>query len=264
MPNPLRGEKVNIGLIVVGKSFDIRLLKSASKLRMLDNSSSLEDLTGFRDSLHKAYKLTQNLKDLAEFLSNFPGGVQLSCPAKFAVDDINQYEPKVTYLFNELVKTYSIKEPAPRTSTRLITRLKRKFSSIEVLAKDPSELSEHKVVSSYILNPQTGLTADFLLKNGAYHLTEVIDYDVNNTKAKYKETTFKLMTFAEGKGSLSGTVNSYFVYSANSQNEKLVTPQINLAENYSDKIFNIASQKDEAAYFDIIQNAIGNQLPNIH
>ncbi|EOX4216232.1 DUF3037 domain-containing protein [Vibrio cholerae] len=264
MPNPMRGEVVNIGLIVYLKFLDIRLLKSASKLRMIDNDSTIDNLNDFQSSLMRTYEFAENIEQFKRIVSGFPGGISISEAASFHIDHISQYESKVANLFDALVKPFGAASQPPRNSTRLITSMKRKFKAIEILASDASELSEHKVVSNYVLNESTGLSADFLLKNGIYHLTEVIDYDVADTKAKFKETTLKLMTFAEGSKSLDGEVASYFVYSASPRAEKEVIQQINLAENYSTKIFNIASKYDEAEYFQIIENAVGSNLPLVH
>ncbi|BCN23979.1 DUF3037 domain-containing protein [Vibrio alfacsensis] len=264
MPNPMRGEVVNIGLIVFKDTIDIRLLKSASKLRMLDNSSSQKMMLEVKHSLVSLSDYAATPEEFNNLLASFPGGITLSETASFSVDHFSQYESKVEKLFEALIKPYSVRESSNRTNTRLITTLKRKFSSIELLAKDESGLSEHKIVSNYMLNEATGLTADFLLKNGKFHLTEVIDYDVLDTKSKLKETTMKLMTFAEGQKSLEGEVCSYFVYSASAKKEQEVIQQINLAENYSTNIFNIASKDDEASYFQIIENAVGRSLPLVH
>ncbi|MBS9988758.1 DUF3037 domain-containing protein [Vibrio alginolyticus] len=263
MPNPLRGETINIGLVVYGKELDFRILKSSSKLRMLDNESSMNDLRRFESSFKSLYDFVGSSESLREVVQDTSKSVMLSELATFSITHASQYEAKVSNLFDLLVKPFATKERTPRNS-RLVTSLRQKFASFDILAKDPSQLDEHKIVSNYVLNKTTGISVDFMLKNGKYHLTEVIDYDVVDKKAKYKETTMKLMTFVEGQKSLDGDVATYFVYSASSQAEKEVAQQINLAENYSTDIFNMASKDDKASYFQIIQDAIGQQLPLVH
>lgn len=265
VPNPLRGEMVNIGLVVFSKKLDIRLLKSATKIRMLDNETSIADLRKLETNLLElsAFNESQSYDSLHSIVSCFSSSIILSKPATFSISHISQYDAKVSNLFDVLVKPYAVREPVTRNS-RLVTSLKRKFASIDILASDPSELDEHKIVSNYVLNQSTGISVDFMLKNGKYHLTEVIDYDVVDKKGKFKETTMKLMTFVEGQKSLDGETASYFVYSASSKTENEVAQQINLAENYSTNIFNMASKQDEAEYFQIIQDAVGRQLPLVH
>jgi len=264
MPDPIRGEIINIGLLVFNEVLDIRLLKNASKLRMFDNNSVYSHLADFESSLLSAYSFAKSPADFKEVLSSFSTGIIISNLARFSIDHLNQYEAKVLNLFDTLIKPHSVREKTSRSSSRLITTLKRKFEAIKILGQDESELSEHKIIYNYVLNSSTGLSADFLLKNGIYHLSEVIDYDVADTKAKFKETAMKLMTFAEGKKSLEGEVASYFVYSASIQKERDVIQQINLAETYSSKMFNMSSKEDSSKYFQIIENAVGYRLPLIH
>ncbi len=263
MPDPIRGEMVNIGLLIYSKRVDIRLLKSASKLRMLDNTTSTADINNFESFFNELNHISPEPQSLIENISCISSSIIISKPAIFSIEHINQYEAKIMSLFDKLVKPHSIRERTQKNS-RLITNLKRKFESIKVLEKDESELTEHKIVSNYVLNKSNGISADFLLKNGIYHLSEVIDYDVVDKKSKFKETTLKIMTFVEGGKSLDGELATYFVYSASPSTEKEVTQQINLAEDYSTKIFNLASKQDEAAYFQIIENAIGRELPLMH
>ncbi|PMP03101.1 hypothetical protein BCS95_09025 [Vibrio breoganii] len=223
----------------------------------------MNDLKRFEKSFKSFYNLVGSSSEMRSMVKDISSSVVLSEPASFSITHLNQYEAKVASLFDLLVKPFATKERAPRNS-RLVTSMRQRFASFNILAKDASQLDEHKIVSNYVLNETTGISVDFLLKNGKYHLTEVIDYDVVDKKAKYKETTMKLMTFVEGQKALDGDVASYFVYSASAQSEKEVAQQINLAEDYSTNIFNMASKNDKAEYFQIIQDAIGQQLPLVH
>ena len=263
IPNPMRGEMVNIGIVVFTPNLDVRLLKSTSKFRMLDNETTISDINKFEKTFHKIGDKVDSPESFVKRLSCFTSSVIVSAPATFSISHSSQYESKVSNLFNTLVKPFATREKVARNS-RLVTNLKKKFASIEILASDASQLNEHKIVSNYVLNESNGISADFLLKNGKYHLTEVIDYDVVDKRSKFKETTMKLMTFVEGQKSLDGELASYFVYSASTSTEREVAQQINLAEDYSTKIFNLASRNDEAEYFQIIQDAVGQQLPFVH
>lgn len=65
MPSLKRGEIVNIGLIVFNKSgIDTRMLSGAAKLRLLDGSSTIDDITEFSMCLSKPRAYTTNKKTL--------------------------------------------------------------------------------------------------------------------------------------------------------------------------------------------------------
>lgn len=264
LPNPKRGEIVNIGLAIYRPSgIDIRILNNSTKARIIDGSSDLEDFIALEDSLKNITKDIESPEGQLSMLRLLPAGITVSEMNSFSIPDIGKYESKVNRLFNELIKPFAAQSRAYGHS-RFQTRLKNTFRKMELLADDISELSKHKVVANYPIDSGSGLTADFLVKNGFYHMSEVIDFNVNDTKAKFRETTMKLMTFMEGKRNLDEHVNCYFVYSASAEKEKDIVSHLNLVEDYSDKLFNFVSKQDEASYFQLMSEVTGMDLPRIH
>ncbi|PKQ42899.1 hypothetical protein CXP40_04845 [Pseudomonas sp. YY-1] len=264
MPDSKRGEVVNFGLVIyLETGLDIRVLSSAAKLRLIDGESSLEDIESFKDSLKSISSYCSNKEDLHSLLQVFKGSAYVSDSGFFMIDHIQQYESKVLKLFSDLVKPYSIKERQTRVS-RIHTILKHRFESMNLLAKDIGELSTHKVVHNYPINDKSGFTADFLLKNGRFHITEAIDFNVNDTNSKFKEATMKVMTFMEGKKFLGDDSACYFIYSATAIKEKEIIPHLNLASDYSDKVFNLESKEEETSYFNLISSLAMRDMPHFH
>jgi DUF3037 family protein len=264
MPNPKRGETINVGLIVFQESgIDVRVLSSSAKVRMIDGDSTQSDIDELKESILSLARMVKTPKQQYQLLSNFNNCLFLSNKSQFALDDLGQYDDKTSQLFTDLLKPFAGKEKTVRTS-RLSTKLKHKFDALNLLAKDSSELSNHKIVPNYPISESMGLTADFLLKNGVYHLSEVVDFDVNDLQIKLKETSLKVMTFMTSKKVLSDPVNCYFVYSASFEKENQIIQHLNLVEDYSDKMFNIASKDDYKKYMSMISELAHIQLPNIH
>ncbi len=264
-PDLKRGETVNIGLMVfLSESIDMRMLNSTAKVRMLDGQSAHSDVIAFEKALHALPMQSIEQEHRYDFISTLlDGSISLSPQGRFAIDLPNQYEAKITQLFDTLIKPYSlIEKQAPHS--RLTTTLKNKFRTRHLLAKDPSELSYHKVVANYPINPKAGITADFLIKNGVYHISEVIDFNVNDTQAKFKETSLKTMTFLMAKKALGESSQCYFVYSASLQKENEIIQHLNMAEDYSDKIFNIASKEEMNHYLAMISALASPTEPVFH
>lgn len=263
-PNPKRGETINIGLVVFMETgIDVRILSSSAKVRMIDGVSSQMDIDRIKESMQQLTQIVATPDEQYQLLSTFNKGLFLSSKAQFALDELSQYNDKVDQLFNDLVKPFPGNEKVIRSS-RLTTKLKNRFASLKLLAKDSSELSKHKIVHNYPISEKTGLSADFLLKNGVYHLSEVIDFNVNDVQIKLKETSLKVMTFMASETALSGPVKRYFVYSASSDKEKLITHHLNLAEDYSDKMFNIDSNDEYQKYMTMISEFAHIQMPSLH
>lgn len=264
-PSSKRGETINIGLLVFGEKnhYDLRVLSGASKLRLLDGSSSADDILEIESSINEAMSLCDERKEFIAFLDLFKSSFSLGKMAAFRILHEGQYESQVSRLFNDLVKPFSTREGSPRSS-RIQTLIKNRFESLNLLAKTSEELSYHKVVQNYEFNSKSGFSADFLLKNGRYHISEVIDYNVNDLNSKFKETTMKVMTFMEGKKHLGEDAGCYFVYSAAPSIEEQINSHLNLANDYSESMFNISQPKEEKRYFDMIAKLAGFESPIIH
>ncbi|MCQ4289457.1 DUF3037 domain-containing protein [Pseudomonas stutzeri] len=265
MPDPKRGEIVNVGLVVfnAGRA-DVRVLNASAKVRIIDGTTRIEDLESLKEGITSVAALADNPKQAIELLKSFHASSSfLSEPSCFVLDDINQYEKRVSALFNELVKPYSSKEKVIKSS-RIHTYVKNIFQGMEILGKDVDDLSRHKVIYNYPLNENSGFSADFLLKNGKFHMTEAIDFNLNDPSAKFKETTMKVMTFMEGRKFLGDDSARYFVYFASAAKEKEVIPHINLAEEYSDKIFNLESKEEHTEYFGLMSSLVGRDLLRVH
>lgn len=263
-PNPKRGETINIGIVVfMPQTTDIMITSSYSKVRIIDGESTHEDLDRLKHSMLTMIKFCETPEESYDTLCRFSKGISLSNKGQFALDDLNQYVSKVKQLFEDLVMPYAARM-GHKGESRLYTQLKNKFKSLELLAKDASELSKHKIVQNYPINENMGLTADFLLKNGIYHLSEVIDYNVNNTHSKLKETSLKMMTFMESKKTLHDEVNCYFVYSATQKKESEVIQHLNLAESYSNKMFNVNSTDDFKQYIAMVSELTQTEIPLLH
>ena len=261
LPNPKRGEVINIGLIVFRASgVDVRVLNTSAKARIIDGTTEYDDVLAIESMYQEIAEHIESPEKQYLTIKSFSSGVFISEKNSFSVSEIGQYEARVNQLFNDLVKPFS-SQTRTLGHSRFYTLLKNKFKHMDILAKDVNEIDDHKIVANFPLDSGSGLAADFMIKNGKYHMSEVIDFNVNDTKAKFKETTMKVMTFVEGRKSLgSKEVGCYFVYSASNEKEKEVMQHLSLASDYSDRAFNLDSKQDESSYFQLIADITGAQL----
>lgn len=257
MPSIARGEIINLGLVIFKHDgIDVRMLKNAQKAKIIDNKSKAEDLEKFKSLITKITESINDVEEQYKTLKLFSGNIYLSDRGTFTIQDHQQYNNIVENLFNTLIKSYSANEKIPRQS-RLQTKLKNKLLGLDLLASDPEEINHHKVVANYVVGERTGITADFMLKNGKYHMTNVVDLNLNDASTKFKETSMKVMSFVEGKKILKNNVAAYFVYTASIEKEKEMQHHIRLAESYSDCMFNFESGSDQADYLALMQKYSG-------
>jgi len=261
MPDPKRGEIVNIGIIVYRSSgVDVKLLSTSSKIRMFDGSTSMAELKKLANSIKSICGLNVVPLDQYERLKSFGTGTFVTDMSSFSISNIGEYESVVEGLFNNLVKPYSSREPR-QTSSRFFTRTKNEFRRLKILANNDSDINNHKIVPHFPIDAGSGLEADFMLKNGKYHMSELIDFNVIDIQPKFKETTLKTMTFITGRRLLQKDMGCYFVYDASHSKDSEILPHLSLAEDNCDKMFNLSSADEKASYYQLLSELVGNELP---
>jgi hypothetical protein len=254
MPDPRRGEIVNIGLIIFkGKGLDVRLLQTQGKVRMLDGHSEQKDIDSLRTAISTITQHVKEPENQLELLKSLNNKVIISNKAYFSIPSTSNYEQKVKELFELLVKPHPMASPTDR-QCRIVTTMKKKFKKLDILGKDKEQINEHLVIPNFVLSEDTDLRVDFLLKNGSYHITEAIDFNVHNPKEKYKETTYKVLAFVESKELFDANAKCYFAYSASTEKEEEVTSHLRLAEKHSDFMFNLHSKKESSHYYQLMES----------
>jgi hypothetical protein len=260
LPDPKRGEIINIGIVVFRQSgVDIRLLSNASKIRMFDGNTNFTELSKLGSSISEICGHDKSAEYQFKRLKAFGTGVYVSDMSSFSISNIGKYDSFVDDLFNKLVKPYSGREPT-KGNSRFFTRTRNEFKKLNILATDSSEINQHKIVPHFPIDSNSGLEADFMLKNGKYHMSELIDFNVVDTQQKFKETSLKTMTFITGRRVLENNMGCYFVYSASASKDKEIIPHLNLAEDNCDKMFNLDSVDEKASYYQLLSDLIGNEL----
>ncbi|HEB0856982.1 TPA: DUF3037 domain-containing protein [Citrobacter braakii] len=254
-PNPVRAESINIGLIVSTPGGpDIRVLETFSKIKAITKSFSMENLDALKSKME--FLLTEKLT-LDEAVKFFQGSINLSEAGTFTANTPLEYESNVELINKTYITPEKSSKKEPISQKRIITELKNQFSHYGIMGKGFDDLNDHKVVQGYPLSTQQGLYAELLLKNGAYHLTETLDFRTANSKQKVGDSAFKAITMSTAKNILDGKVNALLVYAADLSQERMFSQQLALVNNYADKTFNLLSNEDMSHYFEHMLNAAG-------
>jgi len=232
---------------------------NSAKVRMFDGSSNFVEINRLKNTIQQICNASNNPQDQYLRLKNFGTGIFISDLSSFSIVDIGAYQQTVVDIFNQLIRPHSTREPK-KNNSRFFTRIKNEFKNLKLLAQEESEIDQHKIVASYPIDTNSGLEADFMLKNGKYHMSELIDFNVENVQPKFKETTLKTMTFITGRRVLQENMGCYFVYSASASKDREIIPHLNLAEDNCDKMFNLDSREEKASYYQMLSELTGNEL----
>ncbi|MEY8768989.1 DUF3037 domain-containing protein [Erwinia sp. ACCC 02193] len=250
-PNLEKGETINVGLIVyLDNDIDVRMLHSVSKLRAIDKSldlNYLEELTG------NLFKLSSTINDYKILPKLFRGSLSLSDFGMFTVDDAQGYEAKMNELMNRLVNPH--RKTYKRINKKIFFDIKEKFSRQGILGKFNEDILDHKVVANYPISTDEGLVADFLLKNGKYHLTETIDFRSENIKKQMGEAALSALTISKAC-EIYQNIDSFVIYAAETTSqENSAKHQLNLLEKHTDKLINAFSHEDMKSYYEKMMDA---------
>jgi len=263
VPNVLRGEILNIGLIVFHpeRGLETYVPPSLHKIKAVDGSVDTEQIRTLID-LIEDLQIDQKTPGLAfEHVQLLTGEhLKLSKRGWFQADNSFQYEQSISQLMTSLVRPRSAPR-LPRHTTRIAARLKREFLSKGILGEVPSDIDRHKVVTDFALPNYEELVADFAIKNGTYAITATIDLNPKDTVTKFKEAGLKALTLADSITSLGPNTKRLVVYSATIKTEKRSRPHISVLEMHCDRLFNESSESDLAEYHQIILEKAGASMP---
>ncbi|PPC77951.1 hypothetical protein C4K68_07855 [Pokkaliibacter plantistimulans] len=261
-PDPIRGEVINVGIVVyLDGKVDVRLTESLKKVNALGSGISEETLQELTDQLEWLGSIESNVDILP---SLFSGSIRLTSPGLFQADSNDLYEDKVLSLMGKYVEPQ--KGAARKGRKRIATELKDIFRQNGLLGRNNEDLMNHKIVYNYPISPEEGLHAEFLLKNGIYHITETLDLRGEDKKAIRGESALKAITIERAQRVYGkNNISSFVVYAAdNSSQEKASKAQLKMIERDADILVNLRSKQDMANYYSHIARAMNIGLSDLN
>lgn len=262
-PDAVRGEVVNIGLVIfLDGRVDVRLTTHLTKAQALVPNASFENLPEIKAEINE---ICEGL-DSDDAIMILRGFAPFSCSSKgYFLAEPAEYEGKVDQTMRWLVNPLR-KQSEREGKSRLFTEIKREFSRINLLGKDISELHEHKVIAGFSLPGEEDLQADFVFKNGIYHLTQVIDYQTTpkSAHAKIKEVSVKAIALHQAPRILDGKTAGYALVRVPSEFESIAKPHLMILHDFCPNVLRYDVEADRTKYWKRIAEAAHlpeNSLP---
>ncbi|HUZ34215.1 MAG TPA: DUF3037 domain-containing protein [Xanthobacteraceae bacterium] len=258
VPDPARGERVNIGLVIEGAPIDVRITRNLRKATAIDARRTVEEVLSLEDDIRSWVGKESDFSAVQKSLSHF-GPVTTSEVAWLKCSP-SDYEAQVNRLMDELVSPPSAPHKAA-VRGRLHTEVRRLFQKTRLLGEKVEDIERHLIVSHFPVSESENLFADFALKNGALHLTETVDFRVNEAQVrreKFYEIGLKTLIMLRSKERFEDS-HRYLLYAARAHDEQLIQPHLNLISRYTDQMYNYASRQDRSAYVDKIMVAANRE-----
>jgi hypothetical protein len=246
-----RDERLNVGIAVLeDERLDVRLPRTLAKLHALSNALDETTVRAAAENLPEIYKLvaTKNLgasDRLTQLRALSP--FEFSSPGEFIAGSREAYEAELEGLLRRLVDP----EPAPpktrpKKPSHLATVLRKAFRKERILAQKGEELSAHRVLTNLVL--AEGFSADFVLKNGSFHVIETVDAAGPNASPRkaVADIAVSALTIEQARIHFGESeTKGRLVYQASAATEAAADSALTAAEHQGIELVNWASQDDQ-------------------
>jgi hypothetical protein len=247
--HPIRGESLNIGLVVEtegglitrypARLDKLRAISAALDIPALEHD--LRELPIFMLGLGQTQLEAQSFARALSSFSSFEIGQRGEISAAPEL-----FEAQIA----DLMSRYVLPEPAIVKSVRKpVTKLRRTIrdalKSERILARPSEGLESHRVVFQHKISE--GIVADFVLRNGAMHVVESIDVSSENVSLHRAlvDIAMSALTFEHARIEFSNQeVKPRLVYQASVEVENSLRPSLYAAEHQGAEIVNWSSQDD--------------------
>ncbi|GIK49433.1 MAG: hypothetical protein BroJett013_21300 [Alphaproteobacteria bacterium] len=253
VPDPRRGERVNIGVVVFrADRIDVRLESVAYKLRALTGNN----LESRLESAQARYRsLFVEGQEPAVALRRIAGVEPLLKPSelgRFVASNELEYEARIADILKSLVTVP--KRERGETRSRINTEMAWDFRKANILAETTEGVVHGKVVRNYTVDDSEGLVADFALKNGKLHVTSTLD--LRKASAGISQAALKsiILDRAKKKNKKTKTIG---VYAVDPDMKDMFRQQLNLLAEYSDEMFDWTDRNSRRKLGHLFEDAIG-------
>lgn len=176
VPDPRRGERVNIGLVVfLVAGLDVRICETR-KLTALTARSWDADIKTFGEVLQEIDDPELEAKPRNELLRSVQDTLVLSQNGWFEAKNENEYESVVRDIMRTLVSRP--KRQRRREAATVVSEISSVLRQADLLASKDDNLDSGLVVRDYPVSQ--GLEADFVQLNSQFHVAAVLDLRANN------------------------------------------------------------------------------------
>lgn len=244
-----RDERLNIGVVILDTdTLDVRLAKKLDKMRAMSGALGSRQAKDFALSLVELDRKCAEIgiSDIKERLTFMVGSgpFSLSSFGTFTAESRSAYEARISSILNSLVEPESAPAKTLEKRSRLLAEVKTEFRHLKVLAKQDETIESHRIVQKYEID--TGLTADFALKNGVMHIVETVDATGDEHKIRQVVSLIGVSALVLQRAKMNFGENTArrLVYTASPLMESIARPSFEAAHDQGIQLTNWASADD--------------------
>lgn len=249
--HPLRGERLNVGVFVCsGDKIEARYPHRLDKIKAISGAIDPDDIRFDLGSLAKEMT-ANNVFDTFGIEAFLGDSVYcVSQQGTFYARSSAEYEFEVQNLIEQFVLPEPAAQKSPRKrSTQLKSSVKNAFKEFRVLAGKGDRLEDHRIISNQMIS--SGIIADFVLKNGAMHIVEVVDAENESSSLKkiITDIAVSALTFEHARMAYVGDeVRPQLVYQSSAQFENIISPSLYAAQHQGAELVNWSSEEQRLRF----------------
>jgi hypothetical protein len=246
---------VNIGLVVfLDATLDVRFAE-LQKLRALTGRDWEQYIQSYRARANAlALEATDEVRLKA--LGSLNSVIIPSSFGWLEAADSESYEQRVREIMRGFIERSG--EPHAPREPRINTEIALAFRRHKILAKAGDDLASHKVVRNVEFPHHRGLKADFVLKNGAFHVTATLD--LRKINVRLDEACLKAVVLDKAKHEFEGDKRLFGVYAVPPADATTFKDHIDLLRDYADEIFNWSDPSESTKYQHRMYDALRREL----
>jgi hypothetical protein len=257
VPNPRRGERVNVGIVVfLPDRTDVRFKHAEYKLRALTG----ENWGVYIESMESSIKrLTAgNAQERLKQLNAIEPLLQPSELGHLRAANDAQYETQIEQILASLVALP--KREKTETKTRINTEISKEFRRLRLLAQGDESIEDHKIVRDFAIDAEENLVADFALKNGKLIVTSTLD--LRKQASSLAEAALKSITLDKATRKYHDAVKTVGVYVVDQGMKETFKPQISMLGDYAELLYDWGDRDERDEFkrrvFDALKFTTGN------
>jgi hypothetical protein len=258
IPDPDRGETINVGLILTNNEDAVLSLdfsNSWQRLQVLDPNITKDGYSSLVGWLSQS-SANSDVAQLSEIAENarLSGTFDLTKGREVTFKGSPIEEVK-DWLMKRFVDQPGLVRVRPSIrSSRLKGDIHGWLSKKRLVSREPSEVS-NKLIQDFVLDEDAQASADFVGKNGAWHVFETLDLRVGarTLKEKHLEAGFKAWKLGRSEEILRSKddieVKRFVIYASSKSTpeptmQKVVDQCLNILRSSADKLLDYESSGD--------------------
>jgi hypothetical protein len=249
IPDAKRGERVNVGIVIfLDGDIDVRF-SGVAKLAAISGGEWSGCVAEIRDRMKSIFVPNEDPGKFAERYAVLEDWIQFSDVSWFAADTAEEYENRIDQIVAAFIRRPREERSGKVRSTRINTEIAAVFRSAKVLAMQDETIEDR----DYYISRDEELRADFVHKNGVFHVTATLD--LRHPAVPLGHAALKAIVLDKAPRSLLGGVKKYAVYAVEPGSQEF-RPHIELLHDYSDNAFNWLVSEERSRYTHLIYSSL--------